>query len=251
MHLSRFALLLLLVLLSCESDAERQEVLNHRDDTAGSLAGASAGAAQSSEEPSGGQGSMGGSDATIGTGSGTGASTLSGAGSGAAPGATGGRGGGDGLGGGGDASDGGQENASGGQENASGGAPSGDGGTENTGGRQSSGGSASADGGSGGLPLHTCLAFVDRSATDDSRTILWNFDLPPERCMLVQAGQSVTWTGNFQFHPLSAWGGDLESPIGTSSAQEPTHEVQFGSPGTFGYICEQHTEMRGAIQVVP
>lgn len=251
MHLSRFALLLLLVLLSCESDAERQEVLNHRDDTAGSLAGAGAGAAQSSEEPSGGKGSMGGSDATIGTGSGTGASTLSGAGSGAAPGATGGRGGADGSGGGGDASDGGQENAPGGQENASGGAPSGDGGTENTGGRQSSGGSASADGGSGGLPLHTCLAFVDRSATDDSRTILWNFDLPPERCMLVQAGQSVTWTGNFQFHPLTAWGGDLESPIGTSSAQEPTHEVQFGSPGTFGYICEQHTEMRGAIQVVP
>lgn len=101
--------------------------------------------------------------------------------------------------------------------------------------------------------VQNCLTFTDRSTVDADRTLAWNFDLGalPERCMQIAVGQSVTWSGAFRWHPLSALGGDLPSPIPGAYPDEGDHSLTFPVPGTYGFICEVHTEMRGAIRVVP
>jgi len=105
----------------------------------------------------------------------------------------------------------------------------------------------------GASVVQDCLSFTDRSAIDADRTLAWNFDLGalPERCVQIAVGQSVTWSGAFRWHPLSALGGDLPSPIPGAYPDEGDHTLAFPVPGTYGFICEVHTEMRGAIRVVP
>jgi hypothetical protein len=101
--------------------------------------------------------------------------------------------------------------------------------------------------------VQDCLTFLDRSADQADRTLAWNFDLgaSAERCLQIAAGQSVTWSGAFRWHPLSALGGDLPSPIPGAYPDEGDHTLTFPVSGTYGFICEVHTEMRGAIRVVP
>lgn len=101
--------------------------------------------------------------------------------------------------------------------------------------------------------VQECLTFLDRSAAQADRTLAWNFDLgdSAERCLQIAAGQSVTWSGAFRWHPLSALGGDLPSPIPGAYPDEGDHTLAFPVSGTYGFICEVHTEMRGAIRVVP
>jgi plastocyanin len=90
--------------------------------------------------------------------------------------------------------------------------------------------------------------YLDRTASAD-REITWDFgvEADPERCMQVQTGQTVVWnTSDFELHPLSGVGGDVPNPI--SSHQNGS--VTFTTPGTFGFVCDNHTVMRGAIKVV-
>lgn len=137
-----------------------------------------------------------------------------------------------------------------GHSHGSGGA-SASGGTSATGG--SSGNTGGTTGGSPGVDtVNGCVDFVDRSALDADRAISWNFDVASdiERCLTIRAGQQVRWTGNFSMHPLQGNGGDSPNPIGEPAGGD-TLDVTFSTSGMFGYICDQHVEMRGAIQVLP
>lgn len=91
--------------------------------------------------------------------------------------------------------------------------------------------------------------YLDRTAADADRALSWDFSIlsDPEKCLQVQAGQTVVWNGDLNDHPLAAQGGDTPNPI--SAHQDGS--VTFDTPGTFGYFCVAHTSMRGAIKVVP
>jgi hypothetical protein len=91
--------------------------------------------------------------------------------------------------------------------------------------------------------------YLDRTAPGADRDLLWDFSIAtdPERCLQVQAGQSVKWNSNdFEFHPLDPQGGDTPNPI----ANHQNGLVVFPSTGIFGYVCGAHSSMKGAIKVV-
>jgi len=116
---------------------------------------------------------------------------------------------------------------------------------------------AAADGGDDAGPvINGCASFVDRTDPSASRVIQG----PPSStavqydpsCMLVKAGQSVTFTQHaFSEHPLEPANGDTPSPISpTNTGTSVT--FAFPNPGTFGYECQFHPGfMFGAIHVVP
>jgi plastocyanin len=91
--------------------------------------------------------------------------------------------------------------------------------------------------------------YLDRTAASADREITWEFGVEqdPERCMQVKRGQTVVWnTHDFVLHPLGGLGGDVPNPINSHQ----NGSVTFTTPGTFGFVCENHTVMRGAIKVV-
>lgn len=133
--------------------------------------------------------------------------------------------------------------------------PGTDGGADSVGGTGTSGDTgADPQGGKGGdtdpptpTTINGCATFVDRTADGASRTLPWNEDLiyEPARCMQVRVGQSVTFDGDLDNHPMVPSGGDMPSPVGGAVAT-------FTAPGTYGYRCIPHpAEMNGAIHVVP
>jgi hypothetical protein len=167
--------------------------------------------------------------------------------------------------------------ASGGSDSADGGRASGEGGAPgNTGGSNTpAGGSSSAgsdtggdggaagsesepggaagrtSGGAGGngtdVPeLNGCTMYQDGTEPSASRTVKWDASIAfaPERCLKIRIHQEVVFDGDFDAHPLEPLGGDMPSPF--SSAR-----WAFSRPGVFGYVCSIHSEMTGAIWVVP
>jgi len=95
-------------------------------------------------------------------------------------------------------------------------------------------------------------AYVDvRTAPPSERELAWDFSIlaNARRCLLIQTGQSVTWTSDLGVHPLAAQGGDTPNPIGFHD-EGSAATVTFTSPGTFGYKCQAHSSMIGAVQVV-
>lgn len=91
--------------------------------------------------------------------------------------------------------------------------------------------------------------YVDRSADSASRVLTWDYSFPatPERCIRIRVGQTVRWNGNFPDHPLDPDQGDAPNPI---AQHDGSGVVTFSQPGTFGFRCNYHFEMRGAIRVV-
>jgi hypothetical protein len=94
--------------------------------------------------------------------------------------------------------------------------------------------------------LNGCTNYVDRTAPSASRDILWDGSLPlqAERCMKIRLGDQPLFIGDFEEHPLAELGGDAPSPFATIP-------WTFDRPGVFGYFCTVHTEMLGAIWIVP
>jgi hypothetical protein len=94
--------------------------------------------------------------------------------------------------------------------------------------------------------------YLDRTAPGASREIIWDFSSPgrPDKCMKIHAGQSVTWVGSLSGHPLEEDEGQRPNPIGPPRDQGESATVTFTQTGVFGYRCNFHFEMRGAIQVV-
>lgn len=91
--------------------------------------------------------------------------------------------------------------------------------------------------------------YQDRTGDGARRTVTWDFSFTggQDRCLKIRAGQSVRWNGNFLDHPLDPDQGDSPNPISTHDADGV---VRFDNPGVFGFRCNYHFEMRGAIQVV-
>ena len=72
-----------------------------------------------------------------------------------------------------------------------------------------------------------------------------------KHCIKIEKGQSVTWSGGtFAAHPLIAFGGDTPSPI-TKTTSGTSKSFTFPTEGVYGYVCELHSNMKGAIWVVP
>jgi plastocyanin len=94
-------------------------------------------------------------------------------------------------------------------------------------------------------------AYVDRTADGADRTLTWDFSFAgsPERCLKIRVGQSVQWDGHFAAHPLESDQGDRPNPIVANLGDSGL--IRFDRPGVFGFRCNFHFEMRGAIQVVP
>ncbi len=96
-------------------------------------------------------------------------------------------------------------------------------------------------------------ASVDGCGSSDfvpANQIDWTFAVSP-RCVEIQAGQSVTWTGDFVTHPLEADQGDAPNPIASANLAGPSATVTFPKAGTFGYKCTVHSSMIGAVLVTP
>ena len=93
------------------------------------------------------------------------------------------------------------------------------------------------------------VSYQDRTAPAAERTLAWDFPFAGsvDRCIIVRVGQSVRWDGNFAMHPLENDQGSTPNPIG---AHDASGVVTFTAPGIYGYRCNYHFEMRGAVQVV-
>src|SRR5438477_7664508 len=90
--------------------------------------------------------------------------------------------------------------------------------------------------------------YLDRTAPGAVRQLTWDFGIvtDPAHCIQVQTGQTVVWVGDFSTHPLGVPGNDTSNPI----LFHNNGSVTFNTPGTFGYQCNVHTPMIGAVKVV-
>lgn len=78
---------------------------------------------------------------------------------------------------------------------------------------------------------------------------------PP--CVKISAGDTITWNGNFAFHPLR--GGEVVDGVATPDTSSPivavdtgmTADVTFPAAGTFPFYCNIHFSvgMTGAVLV--
>ena len=114
-----------------------------------------------------------------------------------------------------------------------------------------------------GMPpsLHGCAStsFVDRRA--GSRDIGFGTSLGSPalgyspNCMIIAAGQSAKWVGNFDTHPLvggehNGTAGTMPNPIGRHDTGSAAVEVTFGTAGLYPYYCDYHAPtMVGVIWV--
>lgn len=132
------------------------------------------------------------------------------------------------------------------------------------------GGDASeTDGGDAGpSPLNGCATYTDNT-TSANTVIVWSFNVTsdPNHCSKIKAGNTVTWLANlsgedFNTHPLAPFGGDTPTPItdvfldasviDAADPMNPSVTVEFdGDGGFYGYHCDKHASMKGAIEVVP
>lgn len=94
---------------------------------------------------------------------------------------------------------------------------------------------------------------MDGCSADDfvaASQIDWTFAVSP-RCVQIKAGQTVTWNGSFTTHPLEADQGDAPNPISTANTSGASAAVTFPTAGTFGFKCQVHSSMTGAVLVTP
>ena len=102
------------------------------------------------------------------------------------------------------------------------------------------------------LIINKCAAFVNATADAAKRSIAWDYALgsDPGRCLMINVGQSVTWTGPLSTHPLQPADGTTPSPVLADYPPDATsHTITFPLRGTFGFVCGSHSTMNGAIKV--
>jgi plastocyanin len=96
------------------------------------------------------------------------------------------------------------------------------------------------------------LMFIDETNATALRTIDWGVTVAsnPARCQRILSGQTVTWLGSFDSHPIQPSGGTLPTPIaGDTLSGATSYRVTFPDIGVYGYECGLHAGMRGAIEV--
>jgi plastocyanin len=107
-----------------------------------------------------------------------------------------------------------------------------------------------------GGPLNSCNAGSYQDRTNGGqvqRTITFPvggtgsfaYSIP---CMHIKAGQTVQFDGNFANHPLDAFGGNVPTPF-TLTSTGVTQQFTFPNAGTYGFHCQVHPSMIGAIEV--
>jgi plastocyanin len=110
--------------------------------------------------------------------------------------------------------------------------------------------------------VHGCTVAnaVNRSGELDIRTVTFTFYEYTPKCLRIAPGQTVTFSGDFSFHPIV--GGEIVgnskvpdglSPI-TPSSGGNMKDVTFPTDGAFPYYCNNHgttADMFGAVFVVP
>ncbi len=140
----------------------------------------------------------------------------------------------------------------GGQTQGGEGGLGGDGGSGAQGGQGGAAGGAGGDGGAGGAGVNGCtLASAEDLSGGDVTLDPWL--IPHAQCVIISVGSSVTWTGNFTFHPLA--GGvtpvtDPTSPITGSDQSGGSATVAFEEVGEYPYFCTVHGgSMQGVIYV--
>ncbi len=100
--------------------------------------------------------------------------------------------------------------------------------------------------------VNGCTSFTDLTQAS-APTINGPMDPLPAQfspnCVMIHAGQSVTWNVLLSVHILAAFGGDSPNPIQTTSSGTSV-TFTFPTAGTFGYHCATHpTQMFGAVKV--
>ena len=102
------------------------------------------------------------------------------------------------------------------------------------------------------------FASNDHTAPGDPRVITFPVDPAPAqyqpRCMKIRATQTITWKGDFRYHPLGPAGGDVPTPITADPSPGGSERaIAFPNAGFFGFECVTHEAplMYGAILVVP
>ncbi len=108
-------------------------------------------------------------------------------------------------------------------------------------------------------PVNGCgpteFAASDHTAASDPRAITFATTPSPVQfspsCMMIKAGQTVTWSGDFSDHPFEPMPAVPDDPI-MDVTSGTTTSVTFPDAGTFGFDCAMHPSiMHGAIEVVP
>jgi hypothetical protein len=108
--------------------------------------------------------------------------------------------------------------------------------------------------------INGCTSFEDGTVSPSDRYINWGvgngvpamFATQDERCLTVKVGQMVTFGGDFLNHPFAAAGGDSPAiPDRLTGTVQEDYVVTFSTVGTFGYKCNTHPVMTGAIHVIP
>ncbi len=131
--------------------------------------------------------------------------------------------------------------------------PGTDSGTTDSGGTTDAGPGKDGGGPDGApVPVNGCVSFTDFTA--DGGTITFPSTALPSQyspnCVAIKVNQSVTWTGSFTSHPLGPKGGDTPTPI-TATSTGTTATFTFPNAGTFGFGCQTHPSMQGAVKVTP
>lgn len=111
--------------------------------------------------------------------------------------------------------------------------------------------------------LNGCDAgdYVDRSETSADRRIGFGTALGSPSlgyspaCITISAGQSVTFVGNFENHPLvpganRGGGASANNPIQEQRSGSADYMVSFPSAGFYPYFCDVHKPtMVGVVRV--
>ena len=95
-----------------------------------------------------------------------------------------------------------------------------------------------------------------RTAAGDARVIRAPDNDPgapyAPNCMVVKAGQTVTWRGKLSSHPLVARGSSSSPNPIPATANGTEVAVTFPCPGDFNFACKNHGgTMEGTIRVLP
>jgi plastocyanin len=118
------------------------------------------------------------------------------------------------------------------------------------------GGCGSSGTGSGGAAANGLTNGCDAAMATDmtsQSTVSLTWSLPHNECILIKKGTKVTWTGDFQVHPLA--GGitpdqDPASPITSATPANGQVSVTFANAGEYPYFCVVHTsQMEGVVYV--
>ena len=116
------------------------------------------------------------------------------------------------------------------------------------------GGGAAGGGTSGGAP--GCPGYAGCTTFTPASTVSFpnGNDRYTPKCLRLTAGQTVTFTGNFNSHPMHQACGPVAQALGEPAGSSAPFTLTV--PGVYGYYCSQHGDstgsgMAGAIEVVP